>query len=337
MDYAYKWGTRFTVSTLVINIENIMKRFFYKFIFVCIFANQAALSLRAQEIPISVQGVVRNADGSVFPTGNYSMKFRIYTLASGGTAIWTEEQTGIRIDGGVYSVLLGKINSLGNIAFNQTLYLGVSVDGGTELSPRALFTAAPAARYALRSPGSIPSGMVVSFSGPLAKVPDGWLPCDGRALKSSDFPTLFDRIGTTYGNGSTGMGAGSGTNFNVPDLRSEFIRGLDSGRGVDVNRTVGSSQDWATSLPVNPFSLQLSAGGSHSHSANLLNRNGIGSVYMGGTSATVRDNAIGFSLNAGSYSGSTKTDGIHTHSITFTGGDTETRPVNTAVYFFIKY
>lgn len=327
----------YTRLTLDINIENIMTRFFYKFIFVCIFANQVALPSCAQEIPISLQGVVRNADGSVFPTGNYSMKFRIYTLASGGTAIWTEEQTGIRIEGGVYSVLLGKITSLGNIAFNQTLYLGVSVDGGTELSPRALFTAAPAARYALRSPGSIPSGMVVSFAGPLAKVPDGWLPCDGRALKSSDFPTLYDRIGTTYGNGSGGMGAGSGTNFNVPDLRSEFIRGLDSGRGVDANRTVGSFQDWATSVPVNPFSLQLSAAGSHSHTVTILNRNGIGSVYMGGLHAEVRNNGINSSSDAASYSGATQITGNHTHSITFTGGDTETRPVNTAVYFFIKY
>lgn len=296
-----------------------------------------ASPLAGQEIPISVQGVVRNTDGSVFPTGNYSMRFRIYTVATGGTAIWTEEQNGIRIEGGVYSVLVGKVTPLGSIPFNQTLYLGVSVDGGIELSPRATFTAAPAARYALRSPGSTPAGMVVAYAGPLSQVPDGWLPCDGRALKSTDFPTLYDRIGTTYGNGSAGMGAGSGTNFNAPDLRAEFIRGLDRGRGVDANRTVGSFQNWATASPANKLLVTLQSGGSHTHSFASINGSGVGSSY-----ATIRALLIGnaFLHNAGStvIPGIIQTAGAHTHTVSVAGGgDAETRPVNTAVHYFIKY
>lgn len=301
----------------------------------------------AQEIPISVQGVVRSTDGSVFPTGNYSMRFRIYNVASGGTAIWTEEQNGIRIEGGVYSVLIGKITPLGSIAFNQTLYLGVSVDGGTELSPRALFTAAPAARYAFRALGGIPSGMIVSFAGTLEQVPDGWLPCDGRALKSSDFPVLHDRIGTTYGNGSSGVGAGAGTNFNVPDLRGEFVRGLDIGRGIDANRAIGTVQDWATAMPLNPFSIQMSQAGSHTHSTGFYNSTnsttpGLGTL-VSSPSRELEGNQYSAHNETRDFSrpipaGQTPSSGSHTHSITSSGGgDTETRPVNTAVYFFIKY
>lgn len=297
-----------------------------------------ASTLAAQEIPISVQGVVRNTDGSVFPTGNYSMRFRIYTVATGGTAIWTEEQNGIRIEGGVYSVLVGKVTPLGSIPFNQTLYLGVSVDGGTELSPRATFTAAPAARYALRSPGSTPAGMVVAYAGPLSQVPDGWLPCDGRALKSTDFPTLYDRIGTTYGNGSAGMGAGSGTNFNAPDLRAEFIRGLDRGRGVDANRTVGSFQNWATASPVNKLLVTLQSVGSHTHSFTSINLfTGSGVSVVDGSGVTAGNI---FTTFAGSavISGNVQTAGAHTHTVSVAGGgDAETRPVNTAVHYFIKY
>ncbi len=299
-----------------------------------------AFSLSAQEIPVSVQGVVRNTDGSVFPTGNYSMKFRIYTLATGGTAIWTEEQEGVRIEGGVYSVLIGKITPLSNITFNQTLYLGVSVDGGTELSPRALFTAAPAARYALRAPGSIPSGMVVSYAGPLTQVPDGWLPCDGRALKSADFPTLYNRIGTTYGNGSAGMGAGSGTNFNVPDLRAEFVRGLDRGRGVDVDRSVGSFQNWSTASPVSKFLVTLQSGGSHNHTFSFINNSGVGTAIgvYDASGLTIGTTFVQPGGGSSSYPVTTSTSGAHTHTISISGGgDAETRPVNTAVHYFIKY
>jgi microcystin-dependent protein len=309
----------------------------------------AVISLQAQEIPVSVQGFVRNADGSVFRTGNYSIKFRIYTSANGGTAIWTEEQTGIRIEGGVYSVLLGKITSLGDLPFNQTLYLGVSVDGGIELSPRALFTAAPAARYALRSPGGTPSGMIIAFAGPLTQVPDGWLPCDGRALKSSDFPTLHERIGTTYGNGSSGMGAGSGTNFNVPDLRYEFVRGLDRGRGIDPNRTNGSNQGYATGKPQIPFTVtSLNQAGAHTHRRVVVNTVGVGTPYgfrpfdftfglQYRHGLSYHDTFVNLvSLNASSIA--TGSAGAHTHTVTITGWDwEETRPVNTAVHYFIKY
>ena len=43
--------------------------------------------------------------------------------------------------------------------------------------------------------------------------------------------------GTTYG-----AGDGSST-FNVPELRGEFIRGLDNSRGIDSGRANGSFQD----------------------------------------------------------------------------------------------
>jgi microcystin-dependent protein len=45
-----------------------------------------------------------------------------------------------------------------------------------------------------------------------------FLLCNGAAISRSTYSTLFGRIGTSYGAGN-----GSST-FNIPDLRSEFIR-----------------------------------------------------------------------------------------------------------------
>ena len=67
--------------------------------------------------------------------------------------------------------------------------------------------------------------------------PSGYLECSGAAVSRSTYSALFAAIGTTYG-----AGDGSST-FNLPNLRGEFIRGLDNGRGIDSNRAMGSFQD----------------------------------------------------------------------------------------------
>lgn len=66
--------------------------------------------------------------------------------------------------------------------------------------------------------------------------PKGWLKANGAAVSRTTYAALFARIGTTFG-------AGDGrSTFNLPDLRGEFIRGLDDGRNIDSNRRLGSSQ-----------------------------------------------------------------------------------------------
>lgn len=122
-------------------------------------------------------------------------------------------------------------------------------------------------------------------------VPDGYLKANGAAYSRTLYAALFAAIGTTFG-----AGDGS-TTFNVPDLRGEFIRGWDDGRGVDLGRVRGSSQ-----------SDELRA---HDHT---------------GQSTVVTLGAPGNYYNV--FTGLTNT-GI-------TGGD-ETRPRNIALLAIIKY
>lgn len=81
---------------------------------------------------------------------------------------------------------------------------------------------------------AVPAGSVFYFAA--ASAPTGYLKCDGSAVSRTTYATLFAITGTAFG---TGDGS---TTFNLPDLRGEFIRGLDDGRGVDVGRTLGSAQ-----------------------------------------------------------------------------------------------
>ncbi|MEQ9911003.1 tail fiber protein [Pectobacterium polaris] len=65
---------------------------------------------------------------------------------------------------------------------------------------------------------------------PLTTIPSGWLPCAGQSFDTAAYPILTTR----YPSGV------------LPDLRGEFIRGWDSGRGVDPARTNLSGQAFAT-------------------------------------------------------------------------------------------
>ena len=77
-------------------------------------------------------------------------------------------------------------------------------------------------------------GSVAFFA--FSTAPTGWLKCNGQAVSRTTYSALFAAMGTLYG-----VGDGS-TTFNVPDLRGEFVRGFDDGRGVDSGRSIGSAQ-----------------------------------------------------------------------------------------------
>ena len=83
----------------------------------------------------------------------------------------------------------------------------------------------------------VPPGAVMHFA--MTSPPTGWLAADGTAVSRSTYASLFSAIGTTFG-----VGNGT-TTFALPDLRGEFVRGWDDGRGVDSGRALGGAQSWA--------------------------------------------------------------------------------------------
>ena len=53
--------------------------------------------------------------------------------------------------------------------------------------------------------------------------PEGWLPCDGRAVSRQEYQQLFEVIKTVYGNDD------DQTTFRVPDLQGRFALGKGTG------------------------------------------------------------------------------------------------------------
>ena len=160
-----------------------------------------------------------------------------------------------------------------------------------------------------------PAGTVIWTA--RTSAPTGYVKANGAAISRSTYSTLFSAIGTTYGSGD------GSTTFNLPDLRGEFIRGFDDGRGIDTGRTMGSNQ----AQGYQSHSHTMQAAGSHTHGVNASYHGdgGSGNAYF-------IDPNGGFNANIG---WSTGTAGSHTHAIDNSGG-TETRPRNIALLGCIK-
>jgi len=80
-----------------------------------------------------------------------------------------------------------------------------------------------------------PVGSIIPYACEVASLAPYALLCDGSSYDTTIYPALFARIGYTFG--------GTGTAFNVPDLRSRFGVGAGStisGTAVSVGSTGGS-------------------------------------------------------------------------------------------------
>lgn len=164
-------------------------------------------------------------------------------------------------------------------------------------------------------------GAVLPFAMNLA--PTGWLICNGQEVSRTAYARLFSRIGTLYGSGD------GTTTFRIPDMRGEFVRGFDAGRGVDVGRMFGSYQSYAMERITASFTTRPSVSSSSVATQNIV-----------GTTGSMTLSA----LSAGDYIptqtvGSTgyKADVVNFDSSSQTQTSTETRPRNIALLYCIKF
>ncbi|WP_380788775.1 phage tail protein [Sphingomonas sp. R86521] len=182
-------------------------------------------------------------------------------------------------------------------------------------------------------------GTILNYAAPLdqAKIAaSNFIYCDGSTVSRTQYATLFQAIGTSFGGGD-----GTST-FNLPNFVGTFPRGVNGsavGAGYDPDasarvvqplvtggnsgNTVGSYQPWASGSPVNPMS--TTENGAHTHQfPNVPNDSSNSAVGGSGESIWNGDSTA------------SSTNGAHTHTITG-GGDAETRSHNVACYYIIKF
>ncbi|EPG2867385.1 phage tail protein, partial [Pluralibacter gergoviae] len=219
-------------------------------------------------------------------TGNASTATKLQTARKIG---------GVAFDGSA-DINLPGVNAAGNQATSgnagsatklQTARKigGVAFDGTADISVDTLRQ-----NLNLGEGSALPVGVPVPW--PTETPPAGWLKCNGAAFDKSKYP----KLALAYPSGK------------LPDLRGEFIRGWDDGRGVDNNRIMLSSQ--------------ADAFARHNHYIRTTNS----STQISDSGDPVRGEIQG-TVNTAGQNGADKTIG--------NSGESETRPRNLAFNYIV--
>ncbi len=137
---------------------------------------------------------------------------------------------------------------------------------------------------------ALPVGVPVPW--PSATPPTGWLKCNGAAFSAEEYPELAKAYPTNK----------------LPDLRGEFIRGWDDGRGVDSSRGLLTSQDHLFASHEHWFDQYYAlksfdpTGGRFVVTADafgeLITANSISTVSVGGSETRPRNVAFNYIVRA---------------------------------------
>ncbi len=287
------------------------------------------------DMGFSFQGYAIDPDGKALADKNVTVKFTI-------TPANFEEEHGVKTDAfGVFHAIIGnssetKKKEFAKIKFSEVQTLKVEVketSGGTyQTISNEPMKAVPYSRFAANG---VPVGTIIAFGG--AVVPKGWMLCNGRSLSSNDYPQLYDAIGQAWG--------GNGSNFNLPDLRGMFLRGVSGDTNNDPDKGERTKSNNGGNTGNNVGTLQGDEFKKHNHNASCSEdgeHTHKFTAWMAGFkqsgSNTESCNNKKDDYDEFSNTSQISPSGKHSHTITIKDkGGKETRPKNAAVNYIIKY
>lgn len=212
----------------------------------------------ALAVPLQIPYSGQLSESGTLVNGTRAMTFVIYDAASGGSALYTQAEPTVSVMNGVYHVELNAPDTVWN---GSDRWLGVSVNGGPELTPRTKIGSVP---FAVRAGAldNLPTVPADPFPGSTILTPDQkfqlniwtgsvfrtWTLCYRKSQhgsSSATFHLLCDRRGPTVTiiklsngkimGGYTGYPWSTDLSFHVDD--TAFLFSLTAGRTYGLGNT----------------------------------------------------------------------------------------------------
>jgi microcystin-dependent protein len=325
--------------------------------FIGIFLLLATNAFAAQPISFTYQGKALNAAGTAPLTSTVSFTLSI-TDPSSACILYQESQTNINLatTNGIFALQVGSnlsdpkrtandpgltvsqifantgsqlVAAGGSCVSGYTpstgdvrkLHVVITPSSGSAITiaPDLTINSVPNSMVADTLQGSslsqvvVPAGIVSAYMGTVGTCPIGYLAANGQAVNKSQYPSLATAFGI------------SASTFALPDLRGQFLRGLDTTGAIDpsgTSRTVGSVEQDAMQ--------------GHAHNNNNLTQ----------TSTAGSSNHYDVGSSGGDFNNSVANNGAPVLATTGPISDgtngtprtaLETRPKNVAVNYCVKY
>lgn len=278
---------------------------------------------------MNFQGRLTDSAGNIKPNGTYNMKLRLYTVASGGSTVWTEDRLvsasqGVTVTNGLFSIQLGSVTSLPASLFaSGALYLEVELP-----TPATATSASPVWTEGAMSPRNQMATSAYAYN---AETIDG---LDSSALGQLSANNIFTGTSNIFRPGSNGAAV-----FDIQTASSQSLFNVDttnSGTVSVVGSNGGETGAWATNTNALPATR---------YACSTVVANGYIYCIGGVTASTAQTTAYYAKLNADGSTGSWNTttalpvgrQGAHASTVVANGylyivGGGQATAVNTVYY-----
>ncbi len=305
------------------------KHFFFVLLIMAIAINTIQAQVDISSMGFSYSALIRDTAGHVQPNKQVQLQFSILPTNTAITPIYTETQLDTTDAFGFANTTIGKTNptAFAAVDFTASNYWVLIQVYNTftrtyDIVAKQPLQAVPYAKVAYKSIyGGVPTGTIVAYGGDNSGTPpDGWWWCDASTQSITDpkFANLFKVIGTFWGGPSP-------TTFQIPDLRGEFLRAADLGKGNDPDAATTRNLFPGASLASSKVGTwQADEFASHTHNARIT------SDYI----FPFQQGGMGIQANDGQQVQFQNTNKLQVQ-VDATGGS-ETRPKNVYVNYIIK-
>ena len=197
------------------------------------------LAFAAPPQTINYQGYLTNPGGTPVNSA-VVMTFRLYSVASGGAALWTETQLSVNVTSGNFNTVLGATTPI-TLPFDVPYWLTVAINADGEMSPRQPLASSPYAfRAASLDSAATVAGMQIGGVITNATLPTGNLSGALGTTQIANNAVTQDKLSPVAGAAAGKVLGTDGSNLQWQTTGLGTVTSVNTGTGITGGPITGS-------------------------------------------------------------------------------------------------